>query len=720
MAVASGRADPRRDGLEPFSAGGRPARRALAGGDGAVHPPELTETLAALRLNPNELLAEHILPFVPRAAEIDQEQDRRSPACGKILAECTSVNAVATWLMQSRPWDFMAVYFDAIDHFCHALHALSSAAAGAHRRARLRAVSRRRRGRLPIPRHDAQHARGNGGAGDDGDSHVGSRLSSRSLAAASRIPAEPAGPAFEHRDFGIFVMAGPGIEHDKLLHGVNLLDVTPTLLALFGLPVGAGHGRPADSRSVSRSAGGRDDSRVGMMCRARPGCIRRTCSSIRVESHEAIQQLVALGYIEPPPANRQQAIDNTVRELRYNLARSYMDDGRHGAAAEILEELYDRWPNEHRFGVQLAACYQALERIADLRSVVEDLATRRQADADAARQELREFADASPRSTSGRRNGQELTRSPTRSGCESAPCAAALATIRGRSTTCGAACRWRRAITSGRSSISSRPNKSTPSGPGSCCKSAKRTCDCGRRSGPSKLSSGRPRSIRTIRTSYLGFCRVHMLRHEYCRRGRGGAARRSVLRYQLPMAHFLLGKSLFRLGRTLQAVEALHVALSINPHFAEAHRLLAIIYRRRLGDFEQAAEASAARARNAHCAARRTGGETAIPIDVEAGRIGGRESELLSEPQASLNRRSAQRSLDLSQPARKLRRRARLRSSIVQRSAAERHVDGHADAGRRRNGDSRRRPPRSGREQSPRLFRIRTREESPQRQFVAR
>ena len=66
-----------------------------------------------------------------------------------------------------------------------------------------------------------------------------------------------------------------------------------------------------------------------------------------------------------------------------------MDDDRHGASAEILEELYERWPNEHRFGVQLAASYQALERIADLRSVVEDLATRRQADADAARQELR-------------------------------------------------------------------------------------------------------------------------------------------------------------------------------------------------------------------------------------------------------------------------------------------------------------------------------------------
>lgn len=51
------------------------------------------------------------------------------------------------------------------------------------------------------------------------------------------LPNEPAGPAEEHRQFGIFVMAGPGIKHDELVFGANLLDVTPTILTLFGLPV---------------------------------------------------------------------------------------------------------------------------------------------------------------------------------------------------------------------------------------------------------------------------------------------------------------------------------------------------------------------------------------------------------------------------------------------------------------------------------------------------
>jgi tetratricopeptide (TPR) repeat protein len=86
----------------------------------------------------------------------------------------------------------------------------------------------------------------------------------------------------------------------------------------------------------------------------------------------------------------------------------------------------------------------------------------------------------------------------------------------------------------------------------------------------------------------LGIARVHLLRRE--NEAAAKAALQAIgLRYQLPMAHYVLGVALVRLGRTLSAVEALHAALAINPHYPEAHRLLSIIYSRRLGDREQAA-----------------------------------------------------------------------------------------------------------------------------------
>ncbi|MCP4361482.1 MAG: hypothetical protein GY796_26010 [Chloroflexi bacterium] len=87
--------------------------------EGCVHPPHFAEKLASLRVHPGELTAAHLLPFVPRAAEIDQEKDKRLISIGKILADTASVHAAATWIMENEPWDFMAVYHDAIDHFGH-------------------------------------------------------------------------------------------------------------------------------------------------------------------------------------------------------------------------------------------------------------------------------------------------------------------------------------------------------------------------------------------------------------------------------------------------------------------------------------------------------------------------------------------------------------------------------------------------------------------------
>ena len=59
------------------------------------------------------------------------------------------------------------------------------------------------------------------------------------------IPREPAGPAAWHRQYGIFVMAGPGIKRDERIYGASLIDIAPTVLTLFDLPIGEDmDGRP--------------------------------------------------------------------------------------------------------------------------------------------------------------------------------------------------------------------------------------------------------------------------------------------------------------------------------------------------------------------------------------------------------------------------------------------------------------------------------------------
>ena len=107
------------------------------------------------------------------------------------------------------------------------------------------------------------------------------------------------------------------------------------------------------------------------------------------DSKAALQQLVALGYIAEPNADKAKALEETVRELDYHLAQAYMDGGIYNQAIEILERLYNTWPMEHRFGFKLAGCYQSLGRAADLRRLVTTLIERRLEEANAAAETLK-------------------------------------------------------------------------------------------------------------------------------------------------------------------------------------------------------------------------------------------------------------------------------------------------------------------------------------------
>jgi predicted AlkP superfamily phosphohydrolase/phosphomutase len=85
----------------------------------AVHPPELAATLAGLRMHPDLLLPQMVEPFIPHAKTIDQDNDKRLAIFMRTLSECMSVQSAAIWLLDNQSWDFFAVYYDAIDHFCH-------------------------------------------------------------------------------------------------------------------------------------------------------------------------------------------------------------------------------------------------------------------------------------------------------------------------------------------------------------------------------------------------------------------------------------------------------------------------------------------------------------------------------------------------------------------------------------------------------------------------
>ncbi len=289
----------------------------------SVHPPELASALAPLRVNPMELGPEEILPFVPKAADVDQDADRRLASVMKTLAECVTVHNCATWLLANRAADFHAIYYDAIDHFCHGFMR--------YRAPRQSWVPERD---FELYRHvvdtayvfhDAMLGTLVELAGPDATIVLCSDHGFHPDHLRPRqIPHEPAGPAVEHRDHGVFLIAGPGIRKDAFLHGASLLDVTPTILAVYGLPVGEDmEGKPLVDAFEEPPAVETIPSWDEV-----PGDAARHPAEIATDpiaARQALDQLVALGYVEELGADRERAVRRTARELRYNLARAWMD-----------------------------------------------------------------------------------------------------------------------------------------------------------------------------------------------------------------------------------------------------------------------------------------------------------------------------------------------------------------------------------------------------------
>ena len=124
----------------------------------------------------------------------------------------------------------------------------------------------------------------------------------------------------------------------------------------------------------------------------RPGSSRRPAAGDSEAAAAVIKQLADLGYIDAVPEDRQEAIDQTIREQRWNLARALIDGGRLEEAAAMLADLWGRWPDEGRFGVSLLTTQLDLGQIVEARETFDLLGRRKQTAMQRAVAELREPA----------------------------------------------------------------------------------------------------------------------------------------------------------------------------------------------------------------------------------------------------------------------------------------------------------------------------------------
>jgi len=338
----------------------------------SVHPEALGQKLAQFRVHPQEITGAHLQPLIPRGAAIDQTakpEQRRLNALRKTLAECASVHAIATWLMENEPWDFMAVYYNALDiigHYFMAFHPPRMAEVGQQEfdiykdvvtgAYRFHDMMLERLLQLAGPQTTVILLSDHGFLSD----HLRPRLGTSAFD----------DPAAWHRSHGILCLKGPGVLADERIYGSSLLDVVPTILTVFGLPVG----EDMDGKALIQAFATPPKIERIPTWENVPGEAGMHPSDLRqdpVAAQQALQQLVELGYIEPPEADAQKTVRQVIDHLQYHLGLSLLHDGSPLEAAKIFEGLLSTHPEHKLYGFPLAQAFFKAGKLPQARAILE-------------------------------------------------------------------------------------------------------------------------------------------------------------------------------------------------------------------------------------------------------------------------------------------------------------------------------------------------------------
>jgi Flp pilus assembly protein TadD len=288
----------------------------------AVRPEALAESIAPFRIEATELTAAHLLPFVPflegrDPADLGFEERQPVNTIARLLAECASLHAAITWLLEHDDADALVAHYDAFDRFgkqFRRFHATSTARAPESLRERYGEVMSG-----VVRFHDMMLERLLALAAPD------------DLVVLVGLPGATSGS--DARGFVLF--HGAPLQRDHTLSEIAFADVTPTILAALGTPIP----------------------------RACTGAVRA----------EAFVTAPALTYVETdadaptPPPTSPGAI-----AARFDEARKALRTSRPDEARPLLEELYDETA-EPAHGMLLMSCYLRLKRPADARRTFERL-----------------------------------------------------------------------------------------------------------------------------------------------------------------------------------------------------------------------------------------------------------------------------------------------------------------------------------------------------------
>ena len=205
-----------------------------------IHPAGMLDDLLALKVMHTDLTDDDILRFLgtDTLPDLDKARSRRDDIARFYASDLTSLR-MADHLMESIPTELVALYLRGLDLSCHTFwkhmepdvwpdsippemldtfspvieryYGVADSMIG-------ELLKHRGPETVVIICSDHGFAGHRGYPGFDGELAVGISM---------------------HREDGVIIMSGPGIRTNGRIEGASILDVTPTLLALFDLPVGS-------------------------------------------------------------------------------------------------------------------------------------------------------------------------------------------------------------------------------------------------------------------------------------------------------------------------------------------------------------------------------------------------------------------------------------------------------------------------------------------------
>jgi predicted AlkP superfamily phosphohydrolase/phosphomutase/tetratricopeptide (TPR) repeat protein len=313
--------------------------------EGTVNKAKYRDILAELRVHPDELTAAHLEPMIPNLKGLDLEKNKVLYNSIKILAHAASVHNATTYLLEETEWDFMAVYHDAIDHMSHL--------AMKYRAPQLEGISDEDHENYQhlvdgmYRFHDMMLERTLNLLDDDTYvillSDHGFRNDHTRL---TKIPIGPATPAIEHRPYGVFAIKGPGIKKGEQIFGTSLLDIAPTILQLFDLPVGEDMEGNVLVNAFEKAP---KTTTIASWEKVKGNDAMLTSDAQGDQEAEqaALQQLIDLGYVDKKEKSVAKRLMVTKREAQLNCARSYIHAGKKRKAIPLLEDACEEHPSKY-------------------------------------------------------------------------------------------------------------------------------------------------------------------------------------------------------------------------------------------------------------------------------------------------------------------------------------------------------------------------------------